>query len=98
MIASIHTALQTAITQTPLRVRREVNGDWTDFFIGAATHEGHCHRLLDASVKVGLHYCGRDLRVIGQMASPSEEIPPYLWQQLQRQCTIRGIAKHRDFY
>ena len=78
---------------TELQVRRQVHDGWTDFFLGAATTEKRCHHLLDASVKVGLHYCCSDLWTIGQMACPSNEIPTYLWQQLQWQRNY--IAKRR---
>ena len=70
---------------TPLRVHRQVHDGWTDFFIGAATAEGNCHSVLDASVRVGVHYCCSELPTIQKMTCPSQEIPAYLWQHLQQQ-------------
>lgn len=75
-------------TQAPVLIRRRSQNGWVDFFLGDA-QETHCYSLLDGKAKVGLHFRTPDLEMVASMASPSPEIPDYLWRQLQRQYTKR---------
>ncbi|NJK41344.1 MAG: hypothetical protein HC934_08315 [Acaryochloridaceae cyanobacterium SU_2_1] len=75
-------------------VRRQEDG-WTDYFIGETQSDSKERQsLLDAATKMALHYRPTQLNYIRQMACPGDDIPAYLWQQLQRQRPSRLSSRY----
>ncbi len=68
----------------PLSIDRDQHNGWVDFYLGQARHQPNRRcSLLDSHLKIGIHYLIEDASRIRRRALP-EEMPPQIWQQLQK--------------